>query len=78
LSSGLRAAVFEVRFYRTFAKICGGPSEINAEGGCHQLNLLSSGMNPMAQAATPNTDWAEANTLALAKLGRLLGIQTKY
>ncbi len=78
LSAGLKAAVFEVRFYRNFAKISGVPSEENARRACHQLNLLSSGMNRAAQEATPNTNWAEANTIALEKLGELLGIQTKY
>ncbi|HEV2045095.1 MAG TPA: hypothetical protein VGQ95_00685 [Chthoniobacterales bacterium] len=78
LSAGLRAAVFEVQFYRLFAQICGVPSEENARRACHQLNLLSSGMRPAAQAATPSTNWADANTLALDKLGELLGIQTKY
>ena len=78
LSAGLRAVVFEVRFYDLFAKICGVPSKQNARRASHQLNLLSSGMNPMAQAATPATNWADANTLALQEIGDLLRIQTKY
>jgi hypothetical protein len=78
LSAGLRAALFEVRFYRYFAKICGVPSEENARRACHELNLLSAGMRPTGQAAMRNTNWAERNTLALEKLGDLLGIQTRY
>ena len=78
LSAGLRAAVFEVRFYRWIAKISGVPSKGNARAACHQLNLLSSGMKPAAQDATPHTNWAEANTLALEELGNLLEIQTRY
>ena len=78
LSASLRAAVFEVRFYRWAAKISGVPSEESARAACQQLNLLSSGMKPAAQDAMPNTNWAAANTLALEKLGNLLGIQTKY
>jgi hypothetical protein len=78
LSAGLRAAVFEVRFYSLFAKICGVPSKENARRASHQLNLLSSGMNPMAHAATRSTNWADANTLALEELGDLLRIQTRY
>jgi hypothetical protein len=78
LSAGLRAAVFEVRFYRYFAKICGVPSEGNARRACHELNLLSTGMRPAGQASLRNTNWAERNTLALEKLEDLLGIQTRY
>ena len=78
LSAGLRATVFEVRFYRMFAKVCGVPSAQDARRACHHLNLLSSGMRAAAQHVTPNTNWAEANTMALEKLGTLLRIETKY
>lgn len=78
LSAGLRATVFEVRFYRCFAWISCVPSKENARRASHQLNLLSTGMNPDAHQATPNTNWAEANTLALQKLSEVLGIETRY
>ena len=78
LSAGLRAAVFEARFCGLFAKICGVPSKENARRASHQLNLLSSGMNPLPRAATRATNWADANTLALEELGDLRRIQTRY
>jgi hypothetical protein len=78
LSSTLRAALFEVRFYSSMAKVAGVPPAENVRRACQQMNLVSTGMNPAAQKATPDRDYAEWNTKALYEVGDLLGIQTKY
>ena len=78
LSSALRAGVYEVRWYRHVAALCGIPSEPNILSGCHQLNLLSAGMRSESQHGKPLTWWATQNMQSLISLGELLGIQTSY
>jgi hypothetical protein len=77
LSARLRADAFEVRFYSQVAKISGVPPEKNIRDACRELNWLSTGMTPIKQEGS-NRNWPEENTLALAKLGKLLGIDTKF
>jgi hypothetical protein len=77
LSARLRADAFEVRFYSQAAKICGVPSKENIRDACREVNWLSAGMTPIKQEGL-NKNWPEENTLALKKLGQLLGIDTKF
>jgi hypothetical protein len=79
-AASLRAAASGIPFYGLLStlRIFDIPARTNVNKGARELNGLSHGMNERSQKASPETNWAEENTKAMERIGRLLGIDTNY